>query len=123
METDAIISVAPCRECLDMYNYLKQVSLNYKMQTNVWHTFALVWHIGLQVISKTNAKEAIKALLCVSLNKLSLFFNRIRFPVFSFFRHRFTWRPSRANPPRSEGYWRPGLLRTFRTAMAEQPCI
>ena len=26
METDAIISVAPCRECLDMYNYLKQVN-------------------------------------------------------------------------------------------------
>lgn len=28
METDAIISVAPCRECLDMYNYLKQTPLH-----------------------------------------------------------------------------------------------
>ena len=38
METDAIISVAPFRECLDMYNYLKQV--NYKIKTaNVWHIF------------------------------------------------------------------------------------
>lgn len=31
METDAIISVAPCRECLDINNYLKQV--NYKCLT------------------------------------------------------------------------------------------
>ncbi|XP_078351730.1 nuclear factor NF-kappa-B p105 subunit-like isoform X2 [Oculina patagonica] len=28
METDAIISVAPCRECLDMYNFLKQTPLH-----------------------------------------------------------------------------------------------
>lgn len=42
METDAIISVAPFRECLDMYNYLKQV--NYKTKTtNVWHIFTPVW--------------------------------------------------------------------------------
>ena len=25
METDAIISVAPCKECLDIYNDLRQV--------------------------------------------------------------------------------------------------
>lgn len=28
METDAIIAVAPCRECLDIYNYLKQTPLH-----------------------------------------------------------------------------------------------
>lgn len=32
METDAIISVAPCRECLDIYNDLKQVN-NQKTTT------------------------------------------------------------------------------------------
>ena len=34
METDAIISVAPCRECLDMYNYLKQVNLTTSLGEN-----------------------------------------------------------------------------------------
>lgn len=44
METDAIISVAPCRECLDMYNYLKQVSLTIKCKQQMFGIFSR--HLG-----------------------------------------------------------------------------
>lgn len=50
METDAIISVAPCRECLDIYNDLKQV--NKTKPLHVWHISSRLTQSLISVLSE-----------------------------------------------------------------------
>lgn len=51
METDAIIAVAPCRECLDIYNYLKQVNWNEN------NKYLAYFHISLSHRIESDLKD------------------------------------------------------------------
>ena len=57
METDAIISVAPCRECLDIYNDLKQV--NKTKPLHVWHISSRLTQSLISVLSENQPLDTV----------------------------------------------------------------